>query len=104
LESLKTMKDTTRMKAPLIAAVLAVFAVTASAETPAKPLASNDSLSKQFSDRECKYLLKYRIATTALDAEPKGYDLKSPCVNQCDERRGDAYTAFRHTIIFGVAY
>jgi hypothetical protein len=96
---LKNMKDTS-MKTALIAAMLALFAATASAETPATPLASNDSLSKskQFAHHECKYLSKYRSATTALDAEPKG------CVNQCDERRGGAYTGGRHTFIFGVAY
>ena len=90
------------MKAALIAAMLAMVAATASAATPATPLAANDSLSKQFVDRECAYLSKYRIATTALDAEPKGHDLKTPCVNQCAERR--AYTGSRRTLILGVAY
>ena len=95
------MKDTS-MKVTLIAAMLAMFAATASAATPTTPLDSNDSLSKQFAHRECKYLSKYRIATTALDAAPKGHDLKSPCVNQCDERR--AYTGGGRTLILGVAY
>jgi hypothetical protein len=103
LASPKNMKDTS-MKAPLIAAMLAMFAATASAETPATPLASNDSLSKQLAHHECKYLSKYRIATTALDTESKGHVLKSACVNQCGEWRGGAYTGIRHTIIFGVAY
>lgn len=92
------------MKAPLIAAMLAMFAATASAETPAKLLARNDSLSKQLAHHECEYLSKYRIASTALDAELKGHDLKSPCLNQCDERRSGTYTGIRRTIIFGVAY
>ncbi len=75
------------MKATLIAAMLAMFAATASAETSTKPLAANDSLSKQFA---------------ALDAEPKGHDLITPCVSQCAERR--AYTSSRQTLILGIAY
>jgi hypothetical protein len=90
------------MQALLIAAILALFGATASAETLAKPLATHDPLSKQFVGRECAYLSKYRIATTALDAEPKGHDLRSPCVNECAERRAD--TGSRHTLILGVAY
>ena len=97
------MKDTS-MKVTLIAAMLAMFAATASAETPTTPLAGNDSLLKQLAHRECKYLLQYRIATTALDAEPKGPDLNSLCVNQCEERRGGAYTGGRRTLILGVGY
>ncbi len=99
----QSMKDTS-MKITLIAAMLAMFAATASAETPATTLASNDSLLKQLAHRECKYLLQYRIATSALNAEPKGPDLKSLCVNPCDERRGGAYTGGRHTLILGVGY
>lgn len=90
------------MKTTIVAAMLVMFAATASAETQSKPLTSNDSLSKQFVDRECAYLSKYLIGTTALDAEPKGRTLKTPCVNQCTERR--AYTGSRHTLILGVAY
>jgi hypothetical protein len=78
------------MKAPLIAAILVTFVGTASAETPAKPLASNESMPAQIAYRGCEYLPKGRVANLAL------------C--QSDAERSALYARMRHTIIFGVAY
>jgi len=91
------------MKAPLIIAMLVTFAASASAGTPAKLPASNESLPAQIAYRDCEYLPEYlpkeRIANLALNAQPKCRDSRRPC--QSDEA---LYARMRRTFFFGVAY